>query len=60
VEQPFSGTSVEVELTTDVTSTLYDLMNAGYEPHFALVYGDVTKQLIELGRLLKLETNVFI
>jgi L-fucose isomerase-like protein len=60
VEQPFSGTSVEVELTTDVTSTLYDLMNAGYEPHFALVYGDVTKQLIELGRLLKLETNVFV
>ncbi len=60
VEQPFTGTSVEVALTTDVTSTLYDLMNSGYEPHFALVYGDVTKQLIELGRLLKLDTDVFI
>jgi len=60
VEQPFTGTSVEVALATDVTNTLYDLMNSGYEPHFALVYGDVTKQLIELGRLLQLNTDVFI
>ncbi|APH03434.1 sulfoquinovose isomerase [Bacillus weihaiensis] len=60
VEQPFTGTSVEVELATDVSSTLYELMNAGYEPHFALVYGDVTKELVELGRLLKLETNVYV
>lgn len=59
VEQPFTGTSVEVELNSDVTTTLYDLMNSGYEPHFALVYGDVTKQLIELGRLLNVETDVY-
>ncbi|MFY0761415.1 hypothetical protein AB1K32_21715 [Metabacillus dongyingensis] len=59
-EQPFSGTSVEVKLSTDVTSTLYELMHAGYEPHFALVYGDVTNQLIELGRILGLETNVYV
>ncbi|MED4074132.1 sulfoquinovose isomerase [Priestia endophytica] len=60
VEQPFTGTSMEVELTTDVTDTLYDLMHAGYEPHFALVYGDVTQHLIELGRLLNLETKVYV
>jgi L-fucose isomerase-like protein len=59
-EKPFNGTSVEVELATDVTDTLYELMNAGYEPHFALVYGDVTNQLIGLGRLLGLETNVYV
>ncbi|MFP3126136.1 hypothetical protein OH784_26220 [Ectobacillus funiculus] len=59
VEKPFNGTSVEVALATDVTSTLYELMQAGYEPHFALVYGDVTEQLIELGRLLGLQTNVY-
>lgn len=60
VEQPFTGTSVEVKLTTDVTSTLYELMHAGYEPHYALVYGDVTKKLIELGRILGLETNIYL
>ena len=57
--KPFNGTSVEVALATDVTDTLYELMNEGYEPHFALVYGDVTKQLAELGRLLGIETNVY-
>lgn len=57
--KPFNGTSVEVALATDVTDTLYELMNEGYEPHFALVYGDVTKQLVELGRLLGIETNVY-
>ncbi|MGG3562968.1 hypothetical protein ABES03_15340 [Neobacillus rhizosphaerae] len=60
VEQPFSGTSVEVELSTEVTSTVYELMHEGFEPHYALVYGDVTKQLIELGRILGLETKVFL
>ncbi|MBM7702735.1 sulfoquinovose isomerase [Metabacillus iocasae] len=59
-EKPFNGTSVEVELTTDVTDTLYELMNEGYEPHFALVYGDVTKELIELGRILNIETNRYV
>jgi L-fucose isomerase-like protein len=59
VEQPFTGTSVEVELATDVTETLYDLMHAGYEPHFALVYGDVVDELKELGRILNIQTNLY-
>ena len=60
VEQPFTGTSVEVELAANVKETLYELMHAGYEPHYALVYGDVTSQLIELGRILGLETKVYL
>ncbi|MGR9543451.1 hypothetical protein [Priestia megaterium] len=60
VEQPFTGTSVEVELATNARDTLYELMHAGYEPHFALVYGDVTEHLIELGRMLNLETKVYV
>ncbi|MCM3192439.1 sulfoquinovose isomerase [Priestia megaterium] len=60
VEQPFTGTSVEVELATNASDTLYELMHAGYEPHFALVYGDVTEHLIELGRMLNLETKVYV
>jgi L-fucose isomerase-like protein len=59
VTQPFTGTSVEVELATDVKETLYELMHDGYEPHYALVYGDVSSQLIELGRILGLETKVY-
>nr|WP_154892503.1 hypothetical protein [Paenibacillus xylanexedens] len=59
VEQPFSGTSVEVALQTDVTDTLYEMMHAGYEPHFALVYGDVADELVELGRMLRIETKLY-
>lgn len=60
VPQTFTGTSVEVELSTNVKETLYELMHEGYEPHYALVYGDVTSQLIELGRILGLKTKVYI
>ena len=57
--QPFSGTSVEVELENDVTETLYTLMQEGYEPHFALVYDDVVDSLVELGRQLGIETKIY-
>ncbi|WP_080876019.1 hypothetical protein [Oceanobacillus timonensis] len=49
----------EVELKTNVTDTLYDLMDEGFEPHYALVYADVTEELIELGKQLHIETVVY-
>ncbi|MBM7554454.1 sulfoquinovose isomerase [Thalassobacillus pellis] len=55
----FNGTSVEVELETEVNSTLYSLMEEGFEPHYALVYADVADELVELGRQLGLKTVVF-
>jgi L-fucose isomerase-like protein len=55
-EQPFSGTSVEVALKTDVTSTLYELMRQGFEPHYALVYEDIVEELLQLGKQLEIET----
>lgn len=55
----FNGTSVEVELETDVTDTLYNLMEEGFEPHYALVYADVVDEIIELGRQLNLKTIVY-
>ncbi|WP_082235510.1 sulfoquinovose isomerase [Halobacillus massiliensis] len=58
--QRFNGTSVEVELETDINDTLYSLMEEGFEPHYALVYEDVADELIELGRQLGLETVVYI
>ncbi|KGX92343.1 hypothetical protein N781_16430 [Pontibacillus halophilus JSM 076056 = DSM 19796] len=55
----FNGTSVEVQLETDINETLYGLMEDGFEPHYALVYADVADELIELGRQLGLETIVY-
>ncbi|CAM4327536.1 hypothetical protein L1N85_23090 [Paenibacillus alkaliterrae] len=60
VPQAFSGTSVEVELSTDVTSTLNSLMQQGFEPHYAIVYDDVSDALMELGRQLGIETIVYV
>ena len=55
----FNGTSVEVKLETEINDTLYGLMEDGFEPHYALVYEDVTEELIELGRKLGLKTIVY-
>lgn len=57
--QRFDGTSVEVKLETDVSRTLHELMALGFEPHYALVHGDVANELVELGTYLGIETTVF-
>ena len=57
--QRFDGTSVEVKLETDVSCTLHELMALGFEPHYALVHGDVANELVELGTYLGIETTVF-
>ncbi|SFO94653.1 sulfoquinovose isomerase [Salibacterium halotolerans] len=57
--QRFNGTSVEVQLETNVTETLYDLMDEGFEPHYGLVYEDVTEDLMELGKQLRLPVSVY-
>lgn len=57
--QRFNGTSVEVELETNINQTLYSLMEEGFEPHYALVYGDVVDKLIELGRQMNILTKVY-
>nr|WP_234946581.1 MULTISPECIES: hypothetical protein [Bacillaceae] len=57
--QHFQGTSVEVALQKDVTETLYEVMNEGFEPHFALVYDDVVEELVELGRMLGIKTEIY-
>jgi len=56
--QSFHGTSVEVRLPSDVRTTLTRLMHEGFEPHFALVYADVSDALVELGRRLGIQTMV--
>ncbi|SDW52484.1 L-fucose isomerase [Marinococcus luteus] len=58
--QRFNGTSVEVELCTPVTETVQQLMEGGYEPHYGLVYADVTEDLVELGRKLNIPATVYV
>ncbi|RFB12081.1 hypothetical protein DZB84_20020 [Bacillus sp. HNG] len=57
--QQFNGTSVEVALQNNVLDTLYNIMDEGLEPHFAMVYGDVKEQFIDLGKRLGIKTIVF-
>ncbi|WP_153720755.1 sulfoquinovose isomerase [Sporosarcina cascadiensis] len=55
----FNGTSVEVELETEINETLYGLMEEGFEPHYAIVYDDVADELIELGKQLGIQTTIY-
>lgn len=57
--QQFSGTSVEVALRDNCLETVYQVMEEGLEPHFAIVYADVKKELIDLGKRLDIETVVY-
>ncbi|MCA0991545.1 sulfoquinovose isomerase [Pseudalkalibacillus hwajinpoensis] len=57
--QRFNGTSVEVELETEINDTLYGLMEEGFEPHYAIIYDDVADELVELGKQLGLKTTVY-
>lgn len=52
VPKRFHGTTVEVKLPGCVNETMTSLMQAGYEPHYAIVYADIADELCELGRLL--------
>lgn len=52
----YNGTSAQIKLDPDVNQFLDQSIKEGYEPHFALVYGDVTEQLAAMGHILNLNT----
>ncbi|TDQ41217.1 sulfoquinovose isomerase [Aureibacillus halotolerans] len=55
----FQGTSVEVGFSSEVEGLVSSLMAEGYEPHYAIVYGDVTEELTELGEQLGIPTKFY-
>lgn len=55
----FNGTSVEVQFETDITQTVSELIEGGMEPHYAIVYADITDELVMLGHQLGLETILY-
>ncbi|WP_028306464.1 L-fucose/L-arabinose isomerase family protein [Desulfitibacter alkalitolerans] len=53
--QQFLGTSVVVKTDNDAGKIIADAVQAGWEPHFVLGYGDVSEAVKSLGRLLQIE-----
>ncbi|NGP45709.1 hypothetical protein G4V62_12360 [Bacillaceae bacterium SIJ1] len=55
----FQGTSVEVAFSKDIEELVTCLLTEGYEPHYAMVYGDVTGELLQLGKELGIPTTIY-
>lgn len=58
VPNSYLGTSAEIKLEKDAEEFVTFTVEQGIEPHFAMVHGDVTKELIEMARVLNIETLV--
>lgn len=57
LEKPkqFYGTSVVVQTEHSAPDIIRRSVQAGMEPHFCVIYGDVYQELVELGHMLKVE-----
>jgi L-fucose isomerase-like protein len=55
----FTGTSVEVRMQPPVRELLDAMLYAGFEHHYALVWQDVRRELMELSRLLSIPCVTF-
>lgn len=53
--QKFLGTSVEVKTDNNAAQIVENAVKDGWEPHFALVYGDVREEIKLLCNMLKIE-----
>lgn len=55
----FNGTSVVVKTARPVYELAERSILAGWEPHFAVAYGDVAKELAILGNMLNIEVEEY-
>lgn len=55
----FNGTSVVVKTARPVYKLVERSILAGWEPHFAVAYGDVAKELAILGNMLNIEVEEY-
>ncbi|MFW6285417.1 MAG: fucose isomerase, partial [Bacillota bacterium] len=51
----FLGTSMVVKVDTPVEPLITTLIKEGWEPHYGVIYGDVTEELKALGDMLDIE-----
>ena len=57
--QQFYGTSVVVRLKSQAEQVIADSVQAGFEPHFCVIYGDCAQALEILGGMLGMEVCKF-
>ena len=55
----FNGTSVVVKTERPVYGLVERSVLAGWEPHFAVAYGDIAKELAILGNMLNIEVEEY-
>jgi L-fucose isomerase-like protein len=51
----FSGTSVVVQVPRDTNQLISEMVTDGWEPHFVVVYKDISEELEILGNILNIE-----
>lgn len=57
VPKQFNGTSIVVKTESPVDELVESSILAGWEPHFAVIYGNVIKELEILGNMLNIEVD---
>ena len=55
----FTGTSIVVKTKTPARQIIEKSVADGWEPHFAVIYGDVLEELRMLGHMLDMEVDVY-
>lgn len=55
----FNGTSVVVKTQSSAEKIVYETVKAGWEPHFAVIYGDVAEELEILAEMYNMEVQKY-
>lgn len=59
VPNSYQGTSAEIRLNMDAECFIRSIVEEGFEPHLAMVHGDVSKELIEMARIFGIEAVIY-
>jgi len=52
------GNPLDIRFDAGSKALRDELLNHGWEHHFSMAYGDLTEELLALGRALEIETTV--
>lgn len=55
----FNGTSVVVKTETDAKKIVYESVEAGWEPHFVVIYADAAQELEILAKMYNMEVEKY-
>lgn len=57
--QQFYGTSIVVKTRGDASALIHNAVNDGWEPHFVVAMGDITKEMKALANMLSIEVLTY-